>query len=502
MNRRILPVVERYLASLDQVFADLDVATRGRRGPKGAPLKACIGAVIYNLLAHKPPTVLGAARTLRDETSPAELAVFGLSAPPSCYSVYRTFGRLNRVLASRNFSVDPENPPASLDALLAANDDPALRAVLHEMLRSASTPTSGEAQDGLWSLDTTYLDSNCRPISHEAYDAGDRASDPDASGRIIARPGVDPKKYFGYRLTSASRSQGEHEYIDAFRIGTASSHDRPAALEIAADLVARGEPIRYLAIDRGFNSAAVFADLRALGVEPVFDFNKGTDRLEGVFRGLLIVGGWLHSPALPERLRSLPPKPVGPPAAEVDEWCRLHDERQRYAWRIRCVRGPGDVQLMPPVGVGCKHVSMRPSMRDRDLALKTCPGEHGPDEGCCLNTVLWKAENAPMTWQAYPWGSKKWRRLYKLRSSVERNYSLLKNSDIVDVSHARIRLRTIGKVSLMLAMAVAATNLHLANCEIFSDRRVTPLARLNSTLPHHNDWPPESFGSRHNTGRR
>jgi hypothetical protein len=103
-----------------------------------------------------------------------------------------------------------------------------------------------------------------------------------------------------------------------------------------------------------------------------------------------------------------------------------------------------------------------------------CDGKHSANEACCKDTIVWNAEGAPQTWQILPYGSKKWQAAYKVRTSVERNYSLLKNSDVIDLSHKRIRMRRIEKFSFITALGAVAVNLHLANVDVLSDRKVTP----------------------------
>lgn len=102
-------------------------------------------------------------------------------------------------------------------------------------------------------------------------------------------------------------------------------------------------------------------------------------------------------------------------------------------------------------------------MRARDTSLATCGGDHAADEACGLTTLIWDASRAPITWQHPHWGSPAWQREYAKRSSVERGYSLLKNPDVIQLKEKAIRLRGRTKFALVVALACAAVNLHLAS---------------------------------------
>lgn len=333
------------------------------------------------------------------------------------------------------------------------------------MILSESAPPP-EDDEPLYSADTTYVDAHCSPVARERFDAGDRASDPDASGRRIKRPNGDEKKIFGYAISTVVRSQGDHEYVDALRVDTASAHDRPHIVDMVERLIDDGVAIKELAVDRGIKSQELNATLRTLGVEPIFDFDTDEGGYEGTYRGLPIVGGWPYSPALPERLRQPLPKPVGGRKGDLAErtraWTAAVDEQERYAWKVRQYLGPGKVQLYRPKSVGCRHPDMRHTMRTRDLGLTTCPGEHGPDEACALSTLVWEAGRAPTSWQVPQRGSRKWRAKYAERSSVERGYSLVKNPDLINLKNKAIHLRGSVKFTAVVALAYAATNLHLS----------------------------------------
>jgi len=382
---------------------------------------------------------------------------------PSVHAFYRTLGRLSDAVRN-GFPERPGAEPGALSSLLQPDDEAGRLGALLDLIVQSTVPPPGAER--LWSADTTYLDANCRPISRARFDAGERASDSDASGRRIKRPNGTEKQVFGYAVTTMVRSEGTKEFIDALRVDTASAHDRPKVVEMVHNLKKAGFPIRKLAVDRGIKSKDLNAELRAIGIEPVFDLDANEGGYEGTYRGLLIVDGWLYSPALPKHLRQSLPKPLatGPDGREkLAQWQKDMDERQRYAWRVRQELGPGRVQLMPPVGVGCRHPALRSTMRARDLSLATCPGDHGSDEACGLKTLVWDAARAPITWQNPPWGSRKWQREYAKRSSVERSYSLLKSSDVVQLKDKAIRLRGLVKFAIMVAVACAAVNLRLAS---------------------------------------
>jgi hypothetical protein len=466
MDRRHLATVTAWLEESRGWPDALDRTIRRSRGPRGLPLAALLAGLVYNSLDGKPPTVAAVHATFLNKCNARQRVALGLppGPVPSVHAFYRTLDRLESAVVDGRLRATASDDPR-LAALAEAQDiDEALVAVLDLVVQSTvPPPDDGER---LWSADTTYLDANCRPISRARYDKGERASDPDASGRRIKRPDGTEKQVFGYAITTVVRSDGTREFIDALRVDTASAHDRPKVLDMVGRLKDQDWPIERLAIDRGIKSKDLNAELRAIGIEPVFDLDANEGGYEGTYRGLLIVDGWLYSPALPKRLRQSLPKPLatGPDGREkLAQWQKDMDERQRYAWRVRQELGPGRVQLMPPVGVGCRHPALRSTMRARDLSLATCPGDHDSDEACGLKTLVWDAARAPITWQNPPWGSRKWQREYAKRSSVERSYSLLKSSDVVQLKDKAIKLRGLVKFAIMVAVACAAVNLRLAS---------------------------------------
>lgn len=465
MDQRHLTTVGSWLRANQGWLDALDQAIRASRGPRGLPIVSLFAGLLYNLLDHQAPTITAVHSTFAHKCSSEQRSILGLppGPVPSVHAFYRTLERLKRAIADGLVDALLVSDPELVGAEAPLDAERRLAMLLDCIVRS-TVPSPGEER--LWSADTTYIDANCRPISRARYDAGERASDPDASGRRLKRPNGVEKQIFGYAITTVVRSEGTREFVDALRVDTASAHDRPKVVEMARRLTDDGYPIERLAIDRGIKSQDLNAGLRAVGIEPVFDFDANEGGLEGAYRGLLIVDGWLYSPALPERLRQpmAKPLPVSPDAQDkAAQWKRDMEERDHYAWRVRQTLGPGKVQLYSPLRVGCQHPTLRHTMRNRDLALATCPGDHDSDEACGMETVVWEATRAPISWQNPHRGSRRWQTEYAKRSSVERGYSLLKSSDLIQLKNKAIKLRGRIKFALMVAIAFAATNLHRAS---------------------------------------
>jgi hypothetical protein len=62
-----------------------------------------------------------------------------------------------------------------------------------------------------------------------------------------------------------------------------------------------------------------------------------------------------------------------------------------------------------------------------------------------------------------PYGSSAWQKLYPARSSSERGFNILKNSDMVGLLKGRIRWRGTMRVTLLMTVAMASHNLWLTN---------------------------------------
>lgn len=452
-------------------LAELDQAIRPRSGPSGAPLRALFGGIVGTILSSSKVTVLAAADFLTDHSVDDDgkqifedrnarqlLQFLHLEQPPSRDALYRTLSRLVTKLEAGDLR-PLDRPHPMIVPIVTDETADGRKQALMDFLLWASAPDLHHVI-GTWALDTSLFNACCRPIARDRYDAGERASDPDASARTILRANGVEEHYFGYGIQTAVRRDGSRDYTDRLRVIPAGQNDRPQHVENVRSMVAAGNGIRHAVIDRGIASADVHASMREVGVDPVFDLKAEMCRHEGDYRGLLIIDGSLYSPAIPERLWHLPtPAPNAPD--DKAAWIAAMDERERYLWKPKQRLGPGKVQLARPRHVGCRHPRLHHTMRFHDPSLRACPGHHASDEACGLTTVVWEAHRAPSTWQLHARGSAKWRALYAERSAVERSYSLLQNPDIVDLRNKNIRMRGKAKWSIMCALAFVATNTHL-----------------------------------------
>jgi hypothetical protein len=471
MNPALFDLVIAYLDDIQPACDALDRALRGRRGPAASVrARVLLGGLMYLPLARLPLHLRAAADVLAHATR-RQLLALGARHAPTYRQLVHAYDRWADLIDN---SADPTTARANIMNLLvqaAAGDTPApLRAV-----------------------DTNYFDAHCRPVRRTDNPPaptriGTRGpipapagvpADPDATGRIIDGNGRT-KQYFGYGLVAAVRAGGDGpEVCDALAIIPAGDNDAPIGAELLIGLAA-GERhgFQRAVADRGFSQQPAFLDaLRQAGIPITFDLKAADRGRTGTWRGADIVDGGLYPAAMPTRLRNAERPGPGASFERRRQWQLDQQQRARWAYMQHSAATADTVRLAPPAQRGrLRCLAVARSTAYPDLTLPTCRTRHALGEGCTARTVTYPATAAPRTWQYPFWGTAEWEAIYKQRTAVERFFAHLESDAGAAWRHGRFQMRGITKVGLLLAVAVAATNLRLRQAAARAESTATRAA--------------------------
>lgn len=508
MEDRLLDVIETFfLKPHAQLLALLDEAVRPLRGPALLPSRVLLVGLIYVGLEPGPNTQTRLARFYRSATKGQLRRIYGvplgathqrLPAPsaPTRDQLYRTFdalatglGRMHRqrsrseltdrklAAAQRHWQRQEDN----VRALLGAGDSDQARLALTAQLLSGTAPP--QPKDAPFTVDTTNIDADCRPVSQAKLRRGEFAADPDARWRVRDRGELDAnasphlqslgwdkiKRTFGYECVTIGGTDENVSYVYAAHTVAANEYDVPVALRLLDRMAEDGCRVERLISDRGYRGGVNWLDgQRKRGILPTFDLKRKQGARDPKFNGCPVVQGWPHVPQLPERLWDLERPGLQAPVEKIEKFRLAMAERQKYALVAHGKPTPTGVRVRsrlynPSKGIkgrlGCPKVPG--SMRIFDRSLVPCPGDHGLDAACCLKTATFKAAYAPQSYQTPAWGTPEWEEIYSKRSNVERGYSTLKNPDVIGLTRGLFHMRGLPNFSLLVTCMWIAHNLYL-----------------------------------------
>ncbi|HVC39076.1 MAG TPA: hypothetical protein VNH20_03750 [Candidatus Dormibacteraeota bacterium] len=522
MDGDYLNTVETYFLRPQARFLDsLDQAIRPLRGRPLLSSRLVLGGLVYMGMEAGPNTLTRLARFYRNASAGQLKRVYGVPIgpthqhlpappPPDQWELYRAYEAIANGLGKTHRRYTRKKREGESDE--AANlrwkrrDDRLIRAGRRATRQAANlrgllgATTHDEAQFELaaqllvgtappqppgspYTVDTTDIDADCRPVSQVRMGRGVRAADPDARWRVRELGKVDKdapraltasaakerKKVFGYECITIGGSADNVSYVYAAHCIPANGPDVPVALRLLERMSGDGCMVEEMISDRGYSGGTPWLNgQRSLGIMPTFDLKDAQGARYADFRGCLVLQGWPYLPQLPERLWYLERPGVSAPEWKIKQFRKYIAERQQYALLPFGRPRPDQTRVMSPLArrtkkpqgrLGCPRVPG--SMRSRDRTLVACAGEHGDDEACCLKTATFKAAYAPLTHQYPIWGTKDWETAYAKRSNVERGYSTFKNPDVIGLTKGLFHMRGLPSFSLLAACMWVANNLYL-----------------------------------------
>jgi hypothetical protein len=480
VDREALDRIDKFFLQPNQaLFEELDCSIQGSRGPRLLTSRTLLGGLVYLGMASGTKTLTKLERLLKDDATQGQLQLLmGVAPgplhqhreikPPSRDRLYRVYKALARGFKREGQGREIFGEHALQDAL---------RKLSCQLLESSAPTPPARAE---FTVDTTDIWAACRTIRQSHLQGGQRAADPDARWRVKARGELDPdaparkarsekwapenKLVFGYGGIAIGGTHDNYGYVYGCDLIPADKYDVPVSLRILDELLAAGQPIGELIADKGFSGGQPWLNgVRRRGVMPIFDLKEGQGDENVMWKGCLVLQGWPYLPQLPKKLWCLHRPGLQAPAKK---WKQFRDditERQKYALVSHGYPTPTSARVTSPIfrnrRIACERI--RFSKRNYDPELAVCPGDHGDDEACCIRSATFKVESAPLAYQYPIWGTPAWEEKYAKRTNVERGFSTLKNPDVVGFRPGLFRIRTLVKVSMLVACMFVAHNLLL-----------------------------------------
>jgi hypothetical protein len=311
-------------------------------------------------------------------------------------------------------------------------------------------------------------------------------SDPDARWRGTQQAKSTWKNpLYGYDLTAAvtvPELDGPDVPLAArrVRLRPAAQDVGPTGLDVIAATAAMQRGLGDVVADRAYSKRHDGTDfalpVRALGGEPVFALMGYQLGVSGTVHGALIIDGNPFSPATPKNLRSLTPPPVGASVADIINYQQQVAQRAQYALVAHGKRNHnGDADYRCPAAAEKLRCPLVPGSLSLPMTVPTALTPPKPARKatvCAQATRRFAAADIPLA-QRNLHGSRAWYTSWNRRNRVEGFFGNLKDEARESIRRGIVRVRTIEKVGMWLAFAVAAANERLAAA---FKRRPAPVA--------------------------
>ena len=322
---------------------------------------------------------------------------------------------------------------------------------------------------------------------------------------------------FGYNVISVvgvpavgAAKDGAPVLTQGIRLRPANADVVGPGLELVDDYRGRCGGVDEVLNDRAWSYSVegTWMDpLRSRGVEQILDLHPNDHGVRD-FEGLRMVDGTPHCPAMPDHLVRIDRPPrfhSGPPPSNASREKRAQyelDKRrleqfneliaQRQTWAFRRVAGPdrtGKERWECPAQAGrrvCANCPLSQMYDESTPRVQDPPTGPGIPKCCTQRTVTIPGDVTPKIRQRLYWGSVEWIKSYNRRTYVEGSYGNLKNPDTENITRGWCRVVGLVKTGILLAAAVAASNIRLLR--LWAKRTGDFTAPISAPDPDYQPW--------------
>jgi len=355
---------------------------------------------------------------------------------------------------------------------------------------------------GIWAADRSRSPRTTAPPDDPAEGAGEDREDALEVGAVIhanavggrasdADWGVKTRKdgsnevFYGYHLHALTRvpetrgrqgPRSEPPLIEAIRLTPASRDVVAPSLDLIDSVLAKGQQISHLLVDRHYSYKAFdrwAIELVRRQIRQVLDLHPN-DQGFSDWGGVLIAAGWAHCPYTPPDLGTIPhPGPGSSPQARQAFTSRIA-ERERYAARLsKPMDETGTTRWECPAECGKAGCPLKPHTVQPaiDLGLPIVPARGTPGDpslpALCRQrsiglTPETDAQKRVMkVHQRTYYGSKQWQDHYAKRTYVEGAFGVLKGDSATNKKRGSSLYTGLAHVTLELTIFTALANLRM-----------------------------------------